>query len=69
MTTLNTILQEFPAGSVGWGSGVIIPVALVTAVAQVWFLAQELLHAACCQCGQTKRRKTALCSEVKEKKK
>ena len=34
----------FPHGSASWGSGVVTAVALVTAVVQVQFLAQELPH-------------------------
>ena len=41
----NPSLSELPHSAVGKGSGVVTPVALVTAVALVWSLAHELPHA------------------------
>ena len=46
-------IKEFPLASAGWGSSVATAVALVTAVAQVRFLAQELVHAT----GKAKKKK------------
>ena len=38
-------MTELPGGSVGYGSGVVTTVALITAVEQLWSMVQEVPHA------------------------
>lgn len=47
--------QEFLGVSMGWGASVAAAVAWVTAVVQVWFQAQEILHA--CHAHRRKEKK------------
>ena len=49
-------MREFPCGSAGEGSGIVIAMALVTAVTRVQSLAQELLNV----WGVAKNKKTEI---------
>ena len=53
-----TCKQELPSGLAVKGYGIVPAVAWVTAVAQVWFLAQEHLHAMGGAKNTSKKQKT-----------
>lgn len=54
------VVEDFPGGSMGWGSRVVTDMVLVNVVAQVWFLAWEPAHAV----GVAKKK----CVEKKDRK-